>query len=114
MSSRDIAPHGHTHGASCAVCGGTGEVEERSYGIGDRYVRAFFIALCRSMGLAPAVKTRKPTAPVYVVASAAQHDALLLRFDALGAVLDARLADVTTAFVSEHCGPGALRGGDRP
>ena len=84
-------------------------VEERSYATNDRFLRALLISLCRAMGLTPMAKTRKATSPIYVVASAEQHDVLTARLDTLGPQLDARLTDVATDFIRQHGGKDATR-----
>ena len=108
MSTRRPAPESanvsaHEHGERCEVCGRQGI--ERGYTMNDRLLRTLFLAICRNMKLEAFTKTRKELAPVWVAApDAATHDELMRRYDALAAILDAKLMGLTSDFVREHCG----------
>lgn len=93
----------HTHGEHCEVCGRRGV--ERSYQMNDRLTRTLFVALCKTMNLEPGLKSKRPLAPIYVIApDTATHDRLLARYDELAASLDDKLIALTTDFIREHLG----------
>ncbi len=109
MSTRQSAlatksPVPHVHGEHCDVCGTHLEVERR-YTINDRFARALFASVCRSMGLVPTAASKRPTAQIVVrAADTATHERLLARFDALLPLLDDKLVALSADFVHEHLG----------
>ena len=97
-------PHAHAHAGHCEHCGSAVEVEH-SYDVKDRFARALLAAVCRSMGLEPFARSKKPTAPIYVRApDRATLDQMWSRFTSLVPALDDRLLDVTRSFIKEQCG----------
>lgn len=86
------------------MCGGATGVE-RKYPVTDRLARGLFVALCRSMGLEPYVRSKGATAPVYVSApDVATHERLWARYRTLLPELDDKLLTLTSDFIREHCG----------
>lgn len=74
---------------------------EQSYRIGDTYTTKLFVDLCRSRGLLPYRHRRQHAGTICVRASLHEHDALWSQFLALSRQLEARLHEVTLAFVKE-------------
>jgi len=109
MSTRKSTPPpsssmSHTHGEHCEACGHHLLVERR-YSINDRFARALFASVCRSMDLVPTAASKRPGAQIVVrAADAATHDRLLARFDALLPLLDHKLVALSADFVHEHLG----------
>jgi hypothetical protein len=74
---------------------------EQSYRIGDAYTTKLFLELCRSRGLLPYRHKRQHAGTLCVRAPLAEHDALWTSFLELSRQLEAKLYEVTCAFVSE-------------
>jgi len=98
------APHLHTAGGHCEHCGSALQVEHR-YDLKDRFARALLAAVCRTMGLQPYARSKRPNAPIYVRGpDGATLDRMFERFTTLLPQMDDRLLEVTRAFIKEHCG----------
>ncbi len=65
MSTRKSTPSSmsHTHGEHCEACGHHLLVERR-YSINDRFARALFASVCRSMDLVPTAASKRPGAQI--------------------------------------------------
>ena len=74
---------------------------EQSYRIGGTYTTKLFVDLCRSRGLLPYRHRRQHSGTICVRASLHEHDALWSQFLALSRQLEARLHEVTLAFVKD-------------
>lgn len=102
--AKPASGHVHTPDGRCEHCGAAVEVEH-SYDVKDRYARVLLIGVCRSMGLEPFARSKKPLAPLYVRApDRATLDRLWARFNELLHPLDDQLLEVTRVFLKEHCG----------
>lgn len=78
---------------------------ERSYRIGDSYTTKLFVDLARSRGLLPYRHRRQHAGTICVRASLSEHDALWSRFIELSRQLEARLHELTCAFVKATIPP---------
>lgn len=78
---------------------------EQSYRIGSTYTTKLFVDLCRSRGLLPYRHRRQHAGTICVRASSHEHDALWSQFLALSRELQARLHDVTSAFIKQAVPP---------
>ena len=72
---------------------------EQSYRVGDTHSTKLFLALCRSRGLLPYRHRRQHAGTICVRATLTDHNALWSHFLELSRELDARLHEVTSAFV---------------
>jgi len=72
---------------------------EQSYRVGDTHATKLFLTLCRSRGLLPYRHRRQHAGTICVRATLTDHNALWSHFLELSRELDARLHEVTSAFV---------------
>jgi hypothetical protein len=72
---------------------------EQSYRVGDTHAIKLFSVLCRSRGLLPYRHRRQHAGTICVRATLTDHNALWSHFLELSRELDARLHEVTSAFV---------------
>ena len=78
---------------------------EQSYRIGDSYTTKLFVDLARSRGLLPYRHRRQHAGTICVRASLSEHNALWSRFVELSRQLEARLHELTCAFVKATIPP---------
>ncbi|HET8931998.1 MAG TPA: hypothetical protein VFN67_01095 [Polyangiales bacterium] len=72
---------------------------EQSYRVGDTHSTKLFLTLCRSRGLLPYRHRRQHAGTICVRATLTDHNALWAQFLELSRELDARLHEVTSAFL---------------
>ena len=78
---------------------------EQAYRVGGVFTTKLFVDLCRSRGLLPYRHRRQRSGTICVRASLSEHEALWSQFDVLSRQLEARLQEVTIAFVKEAVAP---------
>jgi hypothetical protein len=78
---------------------------EQSYGVGGVHTAKLFAELCRSRGLLPYRHRRQHKGTICVRASLREHEALWSQFLELSRQLEARLHEVTSAFVKANVAP---------